>query len=166
MRAVSFEVERGETLGVIGRNRAGKSTLLQLICGALSPTSGSVSIKGRAGALLELGSGFNPDFTGRENVYLNATVLGLTAREIEQRLDDILAFAEIGSFIKTYSSGMAMRLAFAVIAHIDADVLIIDEAPAVGDGGARGGVADALHHYTADAPSRLVATRCPGYGAG
>jgi lipopolysaccharide transport system ATP-binding protein len=137
LRDVSFEVGRGETLGVIGRNGAGKSTLLQLICGTLSPTSGSVSIKGRVGALLELGSGFNPDFTGRENVYLNATVLGLTGREIEAKLDDILAFADIGSFIdqpiKTYSSGMSMRLAFAVIAHIDADILIIDEALAVGD---------------------------------
>lgn len=137
LRAVSFEIERGETLGVIGRNGAGKSTLLQLICGTLSPTSGSVTMKGRVAALLELGSGFNPEFTGRENVYLNATVLGLTSREIEQRLDDILAFADIGAFIdqpiKTYSSGMAMRLAFAVIAHVDADILIIDEALAVGD---------------------------------
>ncbi|MGH7114089.1 MAG: ABC transporter ATP-binding protein, partial [Stellaceae bacterium] len=137
LRAVSFEIDRGETLGVIGRNGAGKSTLLQLICGTLSPTSGTVSVNGRVGALLELGSGFNPDFTGRENVYLNATVLGLTTREIDARLDDIIAFADIGSFIdqpiKTYSSGMAMRLAFAVIAHIDADILIIDEALAVGD---------------------------------
>ncbi len=137
LRAVSFEIERGETLGVIGRNGAGKSTLLQLICGTLEPTSGSVTMKGRVAALLELGSGFNPEFTGRENVHLNATVLGLTSREIEQRLDDILAFADIGAFIdqpiKTYSSGMAMRLAFAVIAHVDADILIIDEALAVGD---------------------------------
>jgi lipopolysaccharide transport system ATP-binding protein len=137
LREVSFDIERGETLGVIGRNGAGKSTLLQLICGTLAPTSGSVNLKGRVGALLELGSGFNPEFTGRENVFLNATVLGLTNREIEDRLDDIIAFADIGSYIdqpiKTYSSGMAMRLAFAVIAHIDADVLIIDEALAVGD---------------------------------
>ena len=97
LREVSFDVGRGETLGVIGRNGAGKSTLL--ICGTLSPTSGRVSIKGRVGALLELGSGFNPDFTGRENVYLNATVLGLTGREIQSKLEDILAFADIGSFI-------------------------------------------------------------------
>lgn len=124
-------------LGLVGRNGAGKSTLLQLICGTLSPTSGSVGVNGRVGALLELGSGFNPEFTGRENVFLNATVLGLTSREIEDRLDDIIAFADIGPYIdqpiKTYSSGMAMRLAFAVIAHIDADILIIDEALAVGD---------------------------------
>jgi homopolymeric O-antigen transport system ATP-binding protein len=137
LREISFEIARGETLGVIGRNGAGKSTLLQLICGTLAPTSGRVDLNGRVGALLELGSGFNPEFTGRENVFLNATVLGLTTREIEDRLDDIIAFADIGPYIdqptKTYSSGMAMRLAFAVIAHIDADVLIIDEALAVGD---------------------------------
>ncbi len=134
---VSFTVNRGETVGIIGRNGSGKSTLLQLICGTLTPTAGSITVNGRVAALLELGAGFNPEFTGRENVYMNATILGLSRREIDARLDDILAFADIGEHIdqpvKTYSSGMYVRLAFAVIAHVDADILIIDEALAVGD---------------------------------
>ena len=137
LRELSFEVARGETIGVIGRNGSGKSTLLQLICGTLTPSSGGVSVQGRVAALLELGSGFNPEYSGRENVFLNASVLGLTREETITRLDAILAFADIGEFIdqpvKTYSSGMAMRLAFAVVAHVDADVLIVDEALAVGD---------------------------------
>jgi lipopolysaccharide transport system ATP-binding protein len=137
LRNVSLEVRKGETLGIIGRNGSGKSTLLQIICGTLSPTSGNVQINGRVAALLELGSGFNPEFTGRENIFLNAMVLGLTRDQIDQRFEDIVAFADIGDFIeqpvKTYSSGMALRLAFAVIAHVDADILIIDEALAVGD---------------------------------
>ena len=137
LRDVSLEIRRGETVGIIGRNGSGKSTLLQILCGTLAPTTGSVRIAGRVGALLELGSGFNPEFTGRENVYLNAAVLGMSRDQIEARLDDILAFAEIGDFIdqpvKSYSSGMYVRLAFAVIAHIDADVLVIDEALSVGD---------------------------------
>jgi lipopolysaccharide transport system ATP-binding protein len=137
LEALDFSVARGETLGVIGRNGSGKSTLLQLVCGTLTPTSGEVKVRGRVAALLELGSGFNPEYTGRENVFLNASVLGLTQDEILARIDDILAFADIGDFVnqpvKTYSSGMAMRLAFAVIAHVDADILIIDEALAVGD---------------------------------
>ncbi len=137
LRDVSFDVMKGETIGVIGRNGCGKSTLLQMICGTLSPTEGSIRTQGRIAALLELGSGFNPEFTGRENVYLNAAVLGLTRSEIEARFDAITAFAEIGEFIeqpvKTYSSGMMVRLAFAVIAHVDADILIVDEALAVGD---------------------------------
>lgn len=134
---VSFEIRRGETVGVIGRNGSGKSTLLQMICGTLTPTSGSIETSGRIAALLELGSGFNPEFTGRENIYLNAAVLGLTIEEIEARYDDIVAFADIGQFVeqpvKTYSSGMYLRLAFAVIAHVDADILVVDEALAVGD---------------------------------
>lgn len=134
---VSFEVPRGETVGVIGRNGSGKSTLLQIVCGTLTPTSGQVHTAGRIGALLELGSGFNPEFTGRENVYLNAAVLGLTTDEIDARFDDIVSFADIGDFIdqpvKTYSSGMMVRLAFAVQAQISPDVLIVDEALAVGD---------------------------------
>ncbi|MEL6750988.1 MAG: ABC transporter ATP-binding protein [Pseudomonadota bacterium] len=137
LQGVNFTVEPGETLGVIGRNGAGKSTLLQLVCGTLTPTTGTAEVTGRIAALLELGSGFNPEFTGRENVYLNASVLGLSTAEIDAKFDDILAFSDIGEFIdqptKSYSSGMAMRLAFAVIAHVDADVLIVDEALAVGD---------------------------------
>lgn len=137
LRNIGFDVPRGETVGIIGRNGSGKSTLLQIVCGTLGATAGDVQVHGRIAALLELGSGFNPEFTGRENVFLNAMVLGLTREQVEQRFDSIAAFADIGDFIeqpiKTYSSGMAVRLAFAVIAHVDADVLIIDEALAVGD---------------------------------
>ena len=137
IRDISFEVGRGETVGVIGRNGSGKSTLLQIICGTLHPTSGSVETNGRVAALLELGSGFNPEFTGRENIYMNGSVLGLTKSQIDDRFDDIAAFAEIGEFIehpiKTYSTGMSARLAFAVVAHVSADVLVIDETLAVGD---------------------------------
>lgn len=137
LRGVSFSVRRGQTVGIVGRNGSGKSTLLQMIAGTLNPTEGSISVNGRVAALLELGSGFNPEFTGRENVFLNAAILGLSRAQIEQRLEQILAFADIGEFIdqpvRSYSSGMSVRLAFAVIAHVDADILIIDEALAVGD---------------------------------
>jgi len=137
VKDLSFEVERGETIGIIGRNGSGKSTLLQLICGALAHTGGSVTTKGRIAALLELGSGFNSEFTGRENVYMNGAIFGLTKDEIDGRFDDIAAFADLGGFIdqpvKVYSSGMLMRLAFAVSASVDPDILIIDEALAVGD---------------------------------
>jgi lipopolysaccharide transport system ATP-binding protein len=137
LKDVSINISRGQTVGIIGRNGAGKSTLLQLLCGTLCPTEGNIRTNGRIGALLELGSGFNSEFTGRENVFLNATVLGLTQEQIRQRFDAIAAFADIGDFIdqpvKTYSSGMLVRLAFAVIAHVDADILVIDEALAVGD---------------------------------
>lgn len=134
---VSFTINKGETVGIVGKNGSGKSTLLQLICGTLTPTSGEVEANGRIAALLELGSGFNPEFTGIENVYLNGAVLGLDRQEIDARLDDILAFADIGDFIKqpvkTYSSGMAVRLAFAVQTVVDPDIFIVDEALAVGD---------------------------------
>jgi len=134
---ISFKIQRGETVGVIGRNGSGKSTLLKLLCGTLTPTTGAVAVRGRVAALLELGAGFNPEFTGRENVYLNAAILGLNDGEIEHYLPEILEFADIGEFIdqpvKTYSSGMAVRLAFAVAAHVRADILVIDEALAVGD---------------------------------
>lgn len=137
LKEVSFEITKGETVGIIGRNGSGKSTLLQMICGTLTPTSGSVQTNGRVAALLELGAGFNPEFTGHENVYMNASILGLTNEEIDERYDEIVAFADIGDFInqpvKTYSSGMFVRLAFAVIAHVDADILVVDEALAVGD---------------------------------
>ncbi|MGJ7901623.1 ABC transporter ATP-binding protein [Lysobacter sp. 1R34A] len=134
---VSFEVGRGETFGVIGKNGSGKSTLLQILCGTLNSSSGRVECVGRVAALLELGAGFNPEFTGRQNAILSGGIYGLSGTEIEQRLPRIIEFAEIGDFIdrpvKTYSSGMFVRLAFAVIAHVDADILVIDEALAVGD---------------------------------
>ncbi len=137
LRNVDFEVRRGETVGLVGRNGSGKSTLLQIICGTLRPSGGSVHTQGRVAALLELGSGFNPEFTGRENVYLNASVLGLSRDEVDQRFDAIAGFADIGDFIdqpvKTYSSGMAVRLAFAVQAQVDPQILIVDEALSVGD---------------------------------
>ncbi|MDG2242276.1 MAG: ABC transporter ATP-binding protein [Rhodospirillaceae bacterium] len=137
LHEVSFGVKRGETVGIIGDNGAGKSTLLQIITGTVMPTAGEVSVQGRVAALLELGAGFEPDFTGRENIYLNGTILGLSRTQLDDRLADIIAFSELEEFIdrpvKTYSSGMFMRLAFSVAAHVDADVLIIDEALSVGD---------------------------------
>lgn len=137
LRNISFEVGRGETVGIIGRNGSGKSTLLHLICGTLNPSSGTIQTKGRIAALLELGSGFNPEFTGRENIYMNAMLLGLTPAETDACYGDIVDFADIGDFIdqpvKTYSSGMTIRLAFAVQAQIRPDILIVDEALSVGD---------------------------------
>jgi len=134
---ISFEVKKGETVGIIGRNGSGKSTLLQLICGVLTPTKGVLDVNGRIAALLELGAGFNPEATGRENVYMNATILGLSTDEIDTRFDSIVEFAEIGEFIeqpiKNYSSGMMVRLAFAVAINVDPEILIVDEALSVGD---------------------------------
>ena len=134
---ISFQIARGETFCIVGENGSGKSTLLQIIAGILQPTSGVVTVRGRVAALLELGSGFNPEFSGRDNVYLNAAILGLSSAEIDRRYKDIEAFAEIGEFIrqpvKTYSSGMAVRLAFAVAIHVDPELLLVDEALAVGD---------------------------------
>lgn len=137
LRDISFDVKQGETVGIVGRNGSGKSTLLQIICGTLTPTLGEIETHGRIAALLELGSGFNPEFTGRENVYLNGAVLGLTHEEINERFDAIASFADIGEFldhpVKTYSSGMAVRLAFAVQAQVDPEILVVDEALSVGD---------------------------------
>lgn len=137
LRDINFEVQRGETFCLVGENGCGKSTLLQICAGILQPTSGTVKVNGRVAALLELGAGFNPEFSGRENVYLNAAILGISAREMDRKFTDIAAFAEIGDFIdqpvKTYSSGMIVRLAFAVAIHVDPEILLVDEALAVGD---------------------------------
>jgi ABC-type polysaccharide/polyol phosphate transport system ATPase subunit len=134
---VSFEVQRGETFCIVGENGSGKSTLLQLVAGILQPTSGTASVNGRVSALLELGAGFNPEFSGRDNVYLNGSILGLTTKQIDERYDEIARFAEIGDFlaqpVKTYSSGMVVRLAFAVAINVDPEILLVDEALAVGD---------------------------------
>ncbi|MEM7552635.1 MAG: ABC transporter ATP-binding protein [Cyanobacteria bacterium P01_A01_bin.84] len=137
LRDINLEVSRGEHLGIIGRNGSGKSTLLQIIAKTLTPTAGNVHVKGRLSALLELGSGFNPEFTGRQNVFFNGRILGLQEKEIQERFDNIAAFADIGDFmeepVKSYSSGMFVRLAFAVAIHVEPEILIVDEALAVGD---------------------------------
>ncbi len=137
LRDIDLEIEKGQTVGIVGRNGSGKSTLLQIIAGTLTPTAGEVVVRGRVSALLELGSGFNPEFTGTQNVFFNARLLGLTQQEIEDKFDDIAAFADIGDFIeqpvKTYSSGMFVRLAFAVAVNVEPEILIVDEALAVGD---------------------------------
>ncbi len=137
LQNVDLEIEKGQTVGIVGRNGSGKSTLLQIIAGTLTPTTGEVVVRGRVSALLELGSGFNPEFTGSQNVFFNARLLGLTQQEIEDKFDAIAAFADIGDFIKqpvkTYSSGMFVRLAFAVAVNVEPEILIVDEALAVGD---------------------------------
>ncbi len=137
LRDISFEIKRGETFCIVGQNGSGKSTLLQIVAGILRPSSGSVTVNGRVAALLELGAGFNPEFSGRDNVYLNGSILGLSRKQIDARYRDIEEFAEIGDFIhqpvKTYSSGMVVRLAFAVAINVDPEVLLVDEALAVGD---------------------------------
>ena len=133
LKDISFDVRRNESVGIIGLNGSGKSTLLQIVCGILQPTSGSVSVNGRVSALLELGAGFNPEFTGRENVFLSGSILGIDTEEMEEKFDDIVRFADIGEFIdqqvKTYSSGMYVRLAFAVAVSVDPEILVVDEAP-------------------------------------
>ena len=137
LRDVSFEVGKGETVGIIGRNGSGKSTLLQIICGTVSPTQGTVSTHGRVAALLELGAGFNTEFTGRENVLLTAAILGFPQENMQQRMAEVLSFSELGDFldqpVKTYSSGMQARLAFSIAIHVDPEILIVDEALSVGD---------------------------------
>jgi len=137
LKNITFSINRGETVGIIGRNGSGKSTLLQMICGTVTPTTGCIDTNGRVVALLELGAGFNPEFTGYENVLLNAAILGFPKETIEQRMDEVLEFSELGDFlgqpVKTYSSGMYARLAFSIAIHVDPEILIIDEALSVGD---------------------------------
>ena len=137
LKNINLEIKKGETVALIGVNGSGKSTLLKLITKIIYPTSGSIKVKGKLASLLELGAGFHPDFSGRENIYFNASIFGLTKSEIDSRLDDIIAFSELGSFIdtpvRTYSSGMYMRLAFSVAINVDADIILIDEILAVGD---------------------------------
>jgi len=159
---ISFQIKKGETVGIIGRNGSGKSTLLQLICGLLNPNAGSIKTHGRIAALLELGAGFNPEFTGRENIYLNGIMLGLSVEEIDEKYTAIEAFAEIGDYIeqpvKTYSSGMYVRLAFAIQANIDPEILIVDEALAVGDAFFVHRCMDRLHQLQARGTSILLVT--------
>lgn len=137
LKGINLQIPLGATVGLIGRNGSGKSTLLKIISRILYPTKGEIKVNGRVSTLLELGAGFHPDFTGRENIYLNASILGLTRKEIKERLNDIIAFAELGDFIdnpvRNYSSGMYMRLGFAVAVHVEPDILLIDEVLAVGD---------------------------------
>ena len=137
LKDISFEVKDGEVLGIIGRNGAGKSTLLKILSRITKPTTGSADVYGRVGSLLEVGTGFHPELTGRENIFLNGAILGMTRREIQRRFDEIVAFAEVEQFldtpVKRYSSGMYMRLAFAVAAHLEPEILVVDEVLAVGD---------------------------------
>jgi ABC-2 type transport system ATP-binding protein len=137
LRGINLSIARGTTVGLIGRNGSGKSTLLKIISRILYPTSGQVMVNGRVSTLLELGAGFHPDYTGRENIFLNASILGLSRRETRKRVDDIVAFAELGDFIdnpvRNYSSGMYMRLGFAVAVHVEPEILLVDEVLAVGD---------------------------------
>jgi lipopolysaccharide transport system ATP-binding protein len=137
LRDVNFQVERGEAFGIIGHNGAGKSTLLKHLCGILVPTSGELVVKGRLSALIEVGAGFHPDLTGRDNIYLNGTILGMTRAEIRSKFDAIVEFSELADFldtpVKRYSSGMYARLGFAVAAHVEPDVLVVDEVLSVGD---------------------------------
>ena len=161
LRGIDLEIDRGETVGIVGQNGSGKSTLLQLVCGTLTPSEGDIRVAGRIAPLLQLGAGFNPEFTGRENIGLNAAILGLTTEEIDARFDDIIAFADIGDMldqpVKLYSSGMYARLAFAVAINVDPEILIVDEALAVG---ARFGATSITWVEVSVAPSSSVTVSC------
>lgn len=162
---VSFDIRKGETVGIIGRNGSGKSTLLQLICGILKPTSGSVTVHGRVSALLELGAGFNPEFTGQENVYFQGAIMGLSEAEMDARFAAIAEFADIGEFIdqpvRTYSSGMFVRLAFAVASHVDPDILVVDEALAVGDAAFQQKCFDRIYDMQSRSMTMMVVSHNP-----
>jgi len=170
LKDVSFDVKKGETVGIIGRNGSGKSTLLQLICGILKPTSGTVQVNGRVSALLELGAGFNPEFTGRENVYFQGALMGFTKAQMDEKFDDIAAFADIGEFIdqpvRTYSSGMYVRLAFSVAVHVDPDILAVDEALAVGDLAFQSKCLERMHVLQASGLSIILVTHAHAIVAG
>ena len=159
---VSFEVEEGTTFGLIGANGSGKSTMLKLIAGILRPTQGEVRVRGRVGALLEVGAGFHPDLTGRQNVYLNGSILGLSTREIDRKFDDIVAFAELAAFIdnpvRNYSSGMYIRLGFAVAVHMDPDILLVDEVIAVGDESFQKKCMERMRQFQEDGKTILLVT--------
>lgn len=165
LKHASFDIKKGETVGIIGRNGSGKSTLLQLICGILKPTSGFVTVNGRISALLELGAGFNPEFTGRENVFFQGAIMGLSEKEMNTRFDSIEAFADIGEFIdqpvRTYSSGMFVRLAFSVAVHVNPDILVVDEVLAVGDGVFQQKCFDRIYQLQASGSSIIVVSHNP-----
>lgn len=151
LRDVSFSVSRGETLAIIGRNGSGKSTILKLIAGVMAPSEGEIRVAGRVSPLIELGAGFHPDLTGRENIHLNATILGMSTKEIRERLDEIVDFAELREFIETpvkrYSSGMYMRLGFSVAIHSDPEILLVDEVLSVGDAAFQEKCLDKMHEF-------------------
>ena len=157
---INFEIKKGETIGIVGHNGAGKSTLLQIICGTMSPTKGSTVVNGQISPILELGTGFSPDFTGLENIYINAAILGLTKKEVEASLNKIIAFADIDEYIKqpvrTYSSGMLLRLAFAIAIHTNPDILVIDEALSVGDEGFQRKCFSYLEQFKANGGTLIV----------
>ena len=165
LKDISFDIRKGEAVGIIGRNGSGKSTLLQLVCGILKPTSGTIRADGRISALLELGAGFNPEFTGRENVYFQGAIMGLDKAVMDARFDAIAGFADIGEFIdqpvRTYSSGMFVRLAFAVAAHVDPDILVVDEALAVGDAIFQQKCFDRIHDVQSRGTTMLVVSHNP-----
>ncbi len=166
LKDVNFDIFKGETLGIVGRNGSGKSTLLDVICGILRPTEGSVEITGRISALLELGSGFNPEFTGRDNVFMHGILMGFSKKEMEGRLAGIESFADIGEFIdqpvKLYSSGMFVRLAFACAVNVDSDIIVIDEALAVGDAKFQNKCYAALHEYQEQGKTIILVTHDTG----
>ncbi len=166
LKDVSFEIKKGETVGIIGRNGSGKSTLLQIITGVLTPSAGSVQVNGRISALLELGAGFNPEFSGVENVFFNGQIMGFSREEMQTKVDDILAFADIGEFayqpVKTYSSGMFVRLAFALAINVEPDILIVDEALAVGDAAFQMKCIDRINRMIESGITLLFVSHDPG----